>query len=195
MLAAACGSKSSSTSNKPPPPKPYVTKDLPPGLDLKLTEGKQGAPAYDRAKLASAAKISEADAQSLLSRSKPIQTDAQDQKTFALRPASQPAPRPGNTIHESFPPPPSSLLPPVADNSKKGLEVVRWMPEGQVPIAPELSVTFNQPMIAVTSQEDAAKNTPVKLTPQPKGKWRWLGTRTILFDPDVRFPQATTYTV
>src|SRR5439155_7667143 len=37
--------------------------------------------------------------------------------------------------------------------------------------------------------------TPVKLAPQPNGKWRWIGTRTILFDPEVRFPQATTYHV
>ena len=73
--------------------------------------------------------------------------------------------------------------------------MLRWMPEGAVPLAPELSVTFSQPMVAVTSQGDAAATTPVKLTPQPKGNWRWIGTRTILFDPDVRFPQATTYTV
>src|SRR5258708_37346450 len=69
------------------------------------------------------------------------------------------------------------------------------MPEGEVPLAPELSVTFSQPMVAVTSQDDAAKVQPVKLTPTPKGKWRWIGTRTILFDPDVRFPQAQTYQV
>jgi len=50
-------------------------------------------------------------------------------------------------------------------------------------------------MVAVTSQGDAAKSTPVTLTPQPKGNWRWLGTRTILFDPDIRFPMSTTYTV
>ena len=39
------------------------------------------------------------------------------------------------------------------------------------------------------------RSQPVKLTPTPKGRWRWIGTRTILFDPDVRFPQATTYKV
>src|SRR5207237_8541635 len=50
-------------------------------------------------------------------------------------------------------------------------------------------------MVAVTSQTDASATTPVKLVPQPKGRWRWIGTRTILFDPDVRFPQATTYQV
>ena len=68
-------------------------------------------------------------------------------------------------------------------------------PEGSVPIAPELSITFSQPMVEVTSQEEAATNVPVKLNPQPPGKWRWLGTKTLIFDPDVRFPMATTYSV
>ncbi|HEY6180308.1 MAG TPA: MG2 domain-containing protein, partial [Kofleriaceae bacterium] len=37
--------------------------------------------------------------------------------------------------------------------------------------------------------------TPVRLSPQPPGHWRWIGTRTIVFHPDGRFPQATTYSV
>lgn len=66
----------------------------------------------------------------------------------------------------------------------------------EVPIAPHLSVTFSQPMIAVTSHDDTiAKGVPVKLTPTPPGRWRWVGTRTLLFDPVVRFPMATKYTV
>src|SRR5205085_3112338 len=75
------------------------------------------------------------------------------------------------------------------------LEVVRYSPEGDVPLAPNLSVTFSQPMVAVTSQEDAAENVPVKLSPQPSGKWHWIGTKTLLFEPDVRFPMATEYSV
>ncbi len=171
------------------------TKDLPPGLDLRVSSGKQGAPAYDHAKLAPATKLSDAEAQQLLSRAKPLQADAADQQAFALRSKSQPPPRTGQTIKGAFPPPPSTLLPPAATDTSKDLRVLRWMPEGSVPVAPELSITFSQPMIAVTSQEDAAQVVPVHLTPTPKGRWRWIGTRTILFDPDVRFPQATTYQV
>src|SRR4029078_2723722 len=29
----------------------------------------------------------------------------------------------------------------------------------------------------------------------PHGKWRWIGTKTLLFEPDVRFPMATQYSV
>ncbi len=74
------------------------------------------------------------------------------------------------------------------------LEVIRFSPEGEVPLAPDLSVTFSQPMVAVTSQEEAAKYAPVELTPQVEGRWRWLGTKTLMFDTDKRFPMATKFT-
>src|SRR5439155_13490711 len=31
--------------------------------------------------------------------------------------------------------------------------------------------------------------------PQPKGRWRWIGTKTLLFEPADRFPMATEYQV
>src|SRR5690349_6037728 len=195
VLQLTCGGKRTVVPTKPPdiPDKVLVLKDLPDGLDLRVSDGKQGPPAYDRAKLAPARKLSDADAQALLSRAAPIAKQASDQKAFALRPGSQPPPRTGQTITGAFPPPSSSLLPPpAASGAGQELRVLRWMPEGSVPLAPELSVTFSQPMIAVTSQTDAAATVPVKLTPQPPGSWRWIGTRTILFDPKGRFPQATT---
>jgi uncharacterized protein YfaS (alpha-2-macroglobulin family) len=197
-MVAGCGGKKSSSSGGSAPLLEQVKKadkDAPDGLDLKLSNGKQGAPALDRAKLAPAAKLGDAEAQALLARGKPIAAEPTDAQAFALRPASTPPPRTGATVTSSFPPPPSSLAPPPASDAGKPLEVLRYMPEGPVPLAPELSVTFSQPMVAVTSQDDASATTPVKLTPQPRGKWRWIGTRTVLFDPEVRFPQATTYQV
>src|SRR5262245_9023518 len=51
-------------------------------------------------------------------------------------------------------------------------------------------------MVPVTSNDDlSASQVPVKLSPQPPGKWRWLGTKTLLFDPAGRLPMATDYTV
>ncbi|MBC7900380.1 MAG: hypothetical protein H7070_10045, partial [Saprospiraceae bacterium] len=35
---------------------------------------------------------------------------------------------------------------------------------------------------------------PVQLTPQTEGKWRWLGTKTLMFDTTKRFPMATKFT-
>ncbi|MGN6109745.1 MAG: Ig-like domain-containing protein, partial [Kofleriaceae bacterium] len=201
LIATACGHKSSDPGNgsgASPPSPPRRNASSPAGtrgLELRVSEGKQGAPAYDRAKLAPAQPLAAADVQALLSRAQPLAAEPGDAQSFAFRPRSQPAPRTGTQIAGSFPPPPSSLAPPPSSTAGDKLAVVRWMPEGAVPLAPELSVTFSQPMVAVTSQADAAATTPVKLTPQPAGKWRWIGTRTIVFDPEVRFPQATTYQV
>jgi uncharacterized protein YfaS (alpha-2-macroglobulin family) len=196
----ACGSKPEAPPVPTPAPTPATPgkvtappRDGSPGIELRVSDGKQGPPAFDRATLAPAKRLSDGEASALLARAKPITTDAADRQDFALRPASQPPPRTGSTVSSTFPAPPSSLAPPAV--AAKDLQVLRYMPEGKVPLAPELSVTFSQPMVAVTSQDDAAKVTPVKLTPTPKGRWRWIGTRTILFDPEVRFPQATTFTV
>ena len=168
--------------------------DMPDGLDLRLSDGKQGVPAVDHAHLPPATHLSDADTAQLLSRATPIKSEPSDAQAFALRPRSEPAPRTAQKVTSTFPPPASSLLPPAATPSGN-LKVLRYMPEGKVPIAPELSVTFSQPMVAVTSQDAAASVQPVRLVPQPKGRWRWLGTRTIIFDPDVRFPMATTFRV
>jgi len=201
FVTSSCGGKATGpvAPAKPSPISDRVLvqqKDLPDGLDMRVSDGKQGPPAFDHTKLAPAKPISDADAEQLLKRANPIQDDAQDQQAFALRPRSQPVPRTGQVIKASFPAAASTLLPPATsiDNGKE-LRVLRYAPEGQVPLAPELTVTFSQPMVAVTSQDDAAAVQPVKLTPTPPGHWRWIGTRTILFDPDVRFPQATTYKV
>jgi hypothetical protein len=198
VLLVACGGHESSAPVAQGSAAPFVytaPKDPLIGLDLRLSNGKQGAPGFDHAKLAPASKLSEAEVNQLLARAAPLQAQAGDTTTFALRPSSTPPPRTGDTVKTTFPPPPSDLLPPPANDAGKDLKVLRYMPQGEVPYAPELSITFSQPMVAVTSQDDAAKAVPVTLTPTPKGKWRWVGTRTILFDPDPRFPQATTYQV
>ncbi len=203
MLLASllsCGGKSSTPpttgSGSPLSDQAMVQlADAPQGIDLRVSDGKLGPPAFDRAKIAPATKLDQSTTNALLARAKPITADPSDQQAFALRPRSQPAPRTGTVITGQFPPSPSSLLPPKASDAGQDLRVLRYMPEGKVPLAPELSVTFSQPMVAVTSQGDASGVQPVKLSPQPKGNWRWLGTRTILFDPEIRFPQATTYTV
>ena len=200
LVSASCHGTQPATV-PPPQPSPLgdrvlvQLKDLPKGLDLKLTAGAQGPAAIDRATLAPAVKLADADAQALLGRAAPLASDPDDQQPFALRPGSSPPPRTGETIRAVFPPASSSSSspPPRSNDAHAPLHVVRYMPEGKLPIAPRLSVTFDQPMVAMTSQDEAAKVVPVELVPQPKGQWRWIGTRTIVFDPDVRFPQATTY--
>jgi uncharacterized protein YfaS (alpha-2-macroglobulin family) len=104
--------------------------------------------------------------------------------------AVTPPPKPGERR--------TSLLPPAArpapSPAATALKVEMATPQGEVERAANLSVTFSQPMIAVASLDAvASEQVPAKLTPQPPGQWRWVGTRTLLFEPEGGFPQATSF--
>jgi hypothetical protein len=80
------------------------------------------------------------------------------------------------------------------------LEVVRYSPEGEIPIAPFVNITFNQPMVPLATIQDlAAMDVPVQISPSLPGTWRWLGTKTLNFQYDSelidRLPMATQYEV
>ncbi len=191
-----------SAATEPPPP-PATLQDVNPvsstdasTLALTLSDG---SPPPDEASLnkrAQTTPLSGAQAQRILSRLPALTAEAGDNKDFALRDRSQPPPRPGETIKAPFPPvePPPATS---AQAAKQPLAIARFMPQGEVDIAPQVSITFNQPMIAVTSHADTLKaGIPVNLEPQPPGKWRWIGTQSLLFEPtQQRLPMATTYTL
>ncbi|HYY58905.1 MAG TPA: Ig-like domain-containing protein, partial [Pyrinomonadaceae bacterium] len=164
------------------------------GLRFRLSEGaEQPAPPAD-ARVVPVSHLTESETQNVLKRLPPVKAEATDEQDFALRDRSLPPPRTGRTINVSFPSPKETAAPDGVANAGGPLEVLRYSPEGEVPLAPQLSVTFSQPMVAVTSQAELASgDVPIKLTPQPKGSWRWVGTKTLLFVPEGRFPMATTY--
>lgn len=164
------------------------------GLTFRLSEGAEQPEKRESGNTAPAENLSEAQVASVLNRLPADTTGPTLQEDFRFRTGSMPPPRTGQTINVKFPQPETG---PGPDPGSGGpLSVVRFQPTGAVPLAPQLSVTFSQPMVAVTSQEAAAQNVPVKLSPQPAGKWRWIGTKTLLFDADVaggRFPMATEF--
>jgi len=162
------------------------------GLQFRLSQGTEQPERQPANNTAPTSRLSESEIQNVLKRLPPVKAEAADEQEFALRERSLPPPRTGKTINVSFP---SSETAPTPTTVAGPLEVLRFSPEGDVPLAPQLSITFSQPMVAVTSNDDlAAQAVPVKLTPQPTGKWRWVGTKTLLFVPDGRFPMATQYT-
>jgi hypothetical protein len=169
------------------------------GLVFRLSEAQEEAQRQTEQQIARPATepLSDEATQNLLKRLPPIKVEGEDEKDFALRDRSLPAPRTGQTISEAFPPASGAGQSERTEQVASGpLEVLRVSPEGDVPIAPHLSVSFSQPMVGVTSNEDlSAAQVPVKLSPQPAGKWRWLGTKTLLFEPAGRFPMATDYAV
>jgi uncharacterized protein YfaS (alpha-2-macroglobulin family) len=165
------------------------------GLSFRLSEGaEESGTAAPRPTQAPASKLSDAETERVLQRLPPLKTDAADVQEFALRERSLPPPRAGATVLNAFPSNDERRAPDASEGGE--LRVLRYSPQGEVPLAPQLSVTFSRPMVAVTSQEEAARNTPVRLSPQPPGRWRWLGTKTLVFDPEAeRLPMATEFTV
>lgn len=167
-------------------------KDLPPGLKFGLSEGVEGAETREKPQIAATDPLSEGAASNLLKRIPILKPTGDDQTDFAKRMGSLPAPKTGSKIPVKFPADSQRQVPGVDTSGQ--LQVIRYSPEGEVPLAPDLNVTFSHPMVAVTSQEQAAKFAPVELSPQVNGKWRWLGTKTLMFDTDKRFPMATQFT-
>ena len=149
-----------------------------------------------RPPLAAATPLSPQQIQELLSRLPPLQEDEGDIAHVRLPDQSLPPPRPGQEVELPFPPP-RAESPPDA-HAGAPLAVLRFAPEGDVPLAPQLSVTFSLPMVPLTShQELAAEDIPVELKPTVPGRWRWVGSRTLLFEAGVdgsaRMPMATEF--
>jgi len=164
------------------------------GVGFRLSNAESSADDRKPAHVVAAEPLPEQDAARILERLRPIAEQAGDRRGFALRDKSIPPPRTGKTVQGVFPPPPG---PPPAQPSASGpLQVRRRMPEGEVPIAPHLSVTFSQPMVAITSVDDLVRTpVPITIQPLPAGQWRWAGTQTAVFQPAKRFPMATEYQV
>jgi alpha-2-macroglobulin len=176
------------------------------GLSLRLSEGAQESTAAAPVPTAPAVPLTDQQLQAVLQRLPAPQAGPGDQTGFNRPAQSLPAPRPGTTITETFPPPAG----PEPGSAPAGgpLEVVRHSPDGEVPLAPYLSTTFNQPMVALTGVEDlATAAVPVQLEPKVPGRWRWVGAQTLMFEPAGgaksgaaatpqadRFPMATVYT-
>lgn len=123
--------------------------------------------------------------------------DAAPAPGFRWPAESLPVPRSGVTTQVPFPAGEASSPVPTTSGP---LEVTRVQPDGDVPIAPFVAVSFNQPMVAVATIEQLATgDAPATITPAIAGHWQWVGTQTLRFDADDpdfdRLPMATEYTV
>jgi uncharacterized protein YfaS (alpha-2-macroglobulin family) len=164
------------------------------GLQFRLSEGVEGAEKREVKPQIKTDNLSESETSSLLKRLPPIKEDKDDKKDFAKRAGTLPAPKTGKVVPVKFPATEQRNVATTENITR--LEVLRFSPTEEVELAADLSVTFSQPMVAVTSQEESAKTVPVQVTPAlPEGNWRWLGTKTLMFDTKKRFPMATKFDV
>jgi uncharacterized protein YfaS (alpha-2-macroglobulin family) len=168
------------------------------GLLVRLSEGREEAHAAESLPVASGQPLSDQEIAQILARLPPLTVEPEDQVEFQLPEDSLPPPRTGETIEEPFPPPPPPITPEAVEAGP--LEVLRFAPEGEIPLAPFISVTFNQPMVPLATLEAlAAEEVPVQVEPALPGTWKWLGTKTLTFEYESeavdRLPMATEFVV
>ncbi len=173
-------------------------EDEEPGLVLKLSDGSAQPTPTEGPEEVEGEPLSEAQIQAILARLPDLPEVEEMQVEFNLPDEVLPPPLTGQTIEVVFPSPDETEGPgPIEDQP---LKVLRYAPEGKVPIAPFISVTFNQAMAPLDTLEGLAEeDVPVEISPDVSGSWRWLGTKTLNFQSDSedfdRLPMATKYQV
>ncbi|HSJ25307.1 MAG TPA: alpha-2-macroglobulin family protein [Longimicrobiales bacterium] len=115
---------------------------------------------------------------------------------FRFPAATPPPPRTGRVQLATFPAG-DSVAPPATGPADRALRVVRVTPDGEAALAPHLTITFSNAMVPLSTVAAAEVGTPpVRLSPQPPGRWTWLDPRTLRFVPAAgRFPMAPAFAV
>ncbi len=168
------------------------------GIDVELSDGQSQPGTFEALPLATGEPLSSEEISLILDRLPNLPIDPEQQTEFRLPEEILPPPRPGNTVQEVFPPLETEFTPVAVESGP--LEVSRFAPVGEIPLAPFVSVTFNQPMVPVGALSDLAeKDVPITMEPSLPGIWRWVGTKTLTFEYDSelidRLPKATEYKV
>ena len=120
----------------------------------------------------------------------PIKADQAQAFTFRKGPA--PPPSVSESLELPFPPPGKGTN--VAAPQAGPLKVLRTQPTAKEGLIGAVTVSFDQPMVPVAALSQLKQEkVPLLLEPQPAGRFRWLGTRTVAFEPVGRMPFSTEY--
>ena len=163
---------------------------------LRLSEGRAQAAAAPL-EVVSGTPLDEAGVRAVLDRLPAWVLDPSQAEPFRFPTQSAPVPRAGATVDVPFP---ARVDAPPPDVAGGPLHVLRFQPEGDVALAPFVTITFDQPMvpIATVGQLDGVA-VPATIEPAIPGRWQWIGASTLRFDAtsDVidRLPMATDFTV
>ncbi len=204
LLARRIGPGIFNAGNTTPVPIVVDTTQSPGGdsekyrIEVELSEGQSQPQSAEVLPATTGEPLSPEETSLILSRLPVLTPDPDDQTEFNLPQEILPPPRPGNTVQETFPPLETEPTPEAVETGP--LQVLRFAPEGEIPLAPFISVTFNQPMVPLGTLGDLTElDAPLKIEPSLPGTWRWLGTKTLTFEYDSelvdRLPKATEYHV
>ncbi len=174
----------------------FSPSDATASLLFRLSQGKALPDAFQTSPLVTGTPLTEAEIAQILARLPELTGEIEDELPFNLPDELLPPPRPGSTVSQTFPPPPTDAEPPAVPDGP--LEVLRYTPEGEIGLAPFLNVTFSQPMVPLTDLTTlSAADVPVTLTPALPGTWQWVSPQTLRFEADLdavdRLPMATEF--
>lgn len=134
--------------------------------------------------------LSPEEIQDLLARLPDLEIEEGDQVAFKRRERSMPPPLTGEDLKEGWPP---DLSDPKVQAPPSGpLKVQAFRPSGEVEAPFQVAISFDRPVVAV----GAVLERPipeVSLSPAIDGRWRWLGTQTLVFEPTDKWPGATEF--
>jgi alpha-2-macroglobulin len=120
----------------------------------------------------------------------PMGTDETQPFTFRKGPA--PPPDVSERVQLPFPAPPAPGK--VTKPTPPELQVLRNSPVGTEGLVGSVNATFNQPMVPVAALDELRTyQAPLEITPRAAGRFRWLGTETVTFEPEKRMPFGTRY--
>ncbi|MEM9462205.1 MAG: Ig-like domain-containing protein [Myxococcota bacterium] len=126
----------------------------------------------------------------------PLEAQADDiATTLEPRPEAMKPPSAHETIEIPLTAPePGAPLPPPTTGE---LSIDRHGPTGSQGLVDAVRLSFNQPIVPLADVTTLlAKPIPLTIEPSVPGKIRWLGTRTLAFEPEAgRMPMSTEYTV
>ncbi|WP_420641997.1 alpha-2-macroglobulin family protein [Candidatus Leptofilum sp.] len=174
----------------------FSPTDAAASLLISLSEGQSLPDAVEANPLVTGDPLTEAEIAQILARLPELVGEATDEQDFNLPDELIPPPRPGTTVEQAFPPPPTDFAPPEVPTGP--LEVLRYSPEGEIGLAPFVNVTFNQPMVPLTDLTSLTEaEVPVNLTPDIPGTWQWVSPQVLRFEADAdavdRLPMATEF--
>jgi uncharacterized protein YfaS (alpha-2-macroglobulin family) len=177
--------------------RPLAAAEPTPGIHFRLSDADGGgAASVDPVVPAEAQPLAAERVKAILARLPALDAGTAVRSDFALRAGPKPPAISGETRRQAFPPEAERGDPPPAVDAGP-LTLLRYAPEGDVDTMPRISLTFSKPMVPLTSHAAlAVAEISVQMEPQPAGQWRWVGSRTLIFEPEGgRFPKATEYDI
>ena len=137
--------------------------------------------------------LEEEELAALYARLPQLEEHEDDEVDFKRLPDSPPPPISGEDIDADWPP---DLSEPAAPDTPEGdLTVQAFRPEGEVSPPFQVAIAFDRPVVSVGAVGSQAVPDELQLDPEPEGRWRWLGTQTLVFEPDDDWPMATEFDI